>query len=76
MKDGFNGCRYTGEVDKTGKLCGHGFYTKQDCPNVRYEGTFLNDEWHGISRSPYKKSLELILSIHRGTNSWQRWCKI
>ena len=42
-------CEYTGEVDQKGNLCGFGSYIPIDFPHLRYEGTFLNDDWHGIS---------------------------
>ena len=40
---------YTGEVDQDNKLCGYGTASKEDCSYARYEGTFFNNDNHGIS---------------------------
>ena len=35
-------CDYTGEVDQSGKICGHGIITSKIMPCVKWEGTFFN----------------------------------
>ena len=49
-------CSYTGEADQEGKLCGHGIAFSVDNPNVRYEGTFRDDKFFGISKSHIMKN--------------------
>ena len=38
---------YVGEVDMNGNACGHGIATNEE-DDLKKEGTFLNNEFHGI----------------------------
>ena len=39
---------YKGELDMEGKACGHGVAVHSKDPTIRYVGTWLDDEYHGI----------------------------
>ena len=43
-------CEYTGEIDKKGNATGYGVAFGVDDPDKTYEGTFLKNSIHGLSK--------------------------
>ena len=53
---------YDGEVDQFGKTCGYGtIKSKNEHLEIHIEGTWLNDEAHGISKQLSKKYGSIIM---------------
>ena len=39
---------YFGELDSNGNACGYGIARYSSFVNLKYEGTFLDNKYHGI----------------------------
>ena len=56
---------YVGEIDKEGKACGIGMQMIAKTEEIKFYGTFLNDQKHGIGkRKGYILTNSVLLGIY------------